>query len=187
MRCAIVLDCRVLAMSSSSLPEARRGYSLIAWLNWAMLIVIFDQLSKAWFSAQLQLHDSQPVFFGLNFVLVHNPGAAFSFLSDAGGWQRWFLPGLSAVCTIAFTIWLSRISRTNVLLSCALMFIIAGAFGNFIDRVLFGYVVDFIDVYYLDWHWPAFNVADSAICVGAALFFWDALRGGRRGDSAESP
>ena len=108
-------------------------------------------------------------------TLAHNYGAAFSFLSDAGGWQRWLFTGLALVVTVVLIVWLFRLPAKEKLTAAALGLIIGGAVGNLIDRIMNGYVVDFIDVYYLDWHWPAFNVADSAITGGVILMLLDAL------------
>jgi len=108
-------------------------------------------------------------------TLAHNYGAAFSFLSDAGGWQRWLFTGLASVVTLVLIVWLFRLQAKEKLTAAGLGLIIGGAVGNLIDRVLNGYVVDFIDVYYQDWHWPAFNLADSAITCGVILLLLDAL------------
>ena len=108
-------------------------------------------------------------------TLAHNYGAAFSFLSDAGGWQRWLFTGLASVVTLVLIVWLLRLPAGEKLTAAALGLIIGGAVGNLIDRVNNGYVVDFIDVYYSGWHWPAFNVADSAITGGVILLLFDGL------------
>ena len=108
-------------------------------------------------------------------TLAHNYGAAFSFLSDAGGWQRWLFTGLSSVVTVVLIVWLLRLTAAEKLTAAALALIIGGAIGNLADRIKHGYVVDFIDVFYRDWHWPAFNVADSAITCGVILLLLDGL------------
>ena len=108
-------------------------------------------------------------------TLAHNYGAAFSFLSDAGGWQRWLFTGLASVVTVVLVIWLLRLTAKERMLAAALSLVIGGAVGNLIDRIINGYVVDFIDVYYRDWHWPAFNVADSAISCGIVLLLIDGI------------
>jgi signal peptidase II len=116
----------------------------------------------------------------LNLVLVHNTGAAFGFLSSAGGWQNIFFIAI-ALAASAFILWMSwRLESKDRLLAIALMLVLGGALGNLLDRLIHGYVIDFIDVYYGTWHWPAFNVADSAITVGAALLIADALGLGHR-------
>ncbi len=108
-------------------------------------------------------------------TLVFNEGAAFSFLADAGGWQRWFFAGLAVVVSIALLLWLKRLEAQERLTGVALSLVAGGAVGNLIDRIAYGHVVDFVDVYWRTWHWPAFNVADSAITVGVILLLLDAL------------
>jgi signal peptidase II len=146
----------------------------------SLLVIIGDQWSKAFMTDLLTLCRPGncesivllPVF---NFTLLHNTGAAFSFLSDAGGWQRWFLVAISSVVSGAIAVWLYRIARVERLLALALALILGGAIGNLIDRVLVGYVVDFIVVHYDNYYFPAFNIADSAITVGAVLVILDTL------------
>lgn len=140
-----------------------------------MIIVVVDQLVKYLASGYLDYYDPVNVFPGLNMTLVHNTGAAFSFLRDAGGWQRWFFICLSCGVSIALIIWLYRLPSRHRWLGCALALVLGGAVGNMWDRITLGYVIDFIDVYYQHWHWPAFNVADSAISVGAVMLIIDAL------------
>ena len=123
----------------------------------------------------LVLYRPQEVFSWLNITLAHNYGAAFSFLSDAGGWQRWMFSILAAVVSLVLLVWLIRLPRSEWMTAVSLALIIGGAIGNLIDRIQLGYVVDFIDVYYKDWHYPAFNVADSAITVGVILLLLDGL------------
>ncbi len=113
-----------------------------------------------------------PVF---NFTYARNYGAAFSFLGDAGGWQRWFFTLIAVVVSIVLAIWLSRLAKSQLKLSLALSLIISGAIGNLIDRSLYGYVVDFLHVFYQNWHYPIFNIADCAISIGAVLLIWDSL------------
>ncbi len=117
----------------------------------------------------LDLHQPVPVIPFLNLTLTHNTGAAFSFLSDAGGWQRWFFAGLTIVVSIIIVVWLTRLKPGQRWLPVSLSLVLGGALGNLWDRLVIGAVVDFIDVYYGTWHWPAFNLADSAICVGAVM------------------
>ena len=139
-------------------------------------MIALDQISKHWVSAALTY--GEPVVFTpfFNFTLLHNPGAAFSFLSDAGGWQRWFFTVVAAVVSVVLVIWLARVSEKRYE-ALALALILGGAIGNLYDRVVLGYVVDFIVVHYQDYYWPAFNIADSAITVGAALLILDMLFG----------
>jgi signal peptidase II len=116
-----------------------------------------------------------PVTGFLNWFLIYNPGAAFSFLANSGGWQRWFFTLLGTAAAI-FMIWYLRRHQNETLLSLAISFILGGAVGNVIDRLVYGAVVDFIDLHYAQWHWPAFNLADSAIVFGAALIIWGEIR-----------
>jgi len=139
------------------------------------LIVFFDQLTKWSAETVLRLHQPVVMLPSLNFTLMHNYGAAFSLLADAGGWQRWLLLFLSLAVGIVITVWLTRLQAGQVRLAIALALILGGAVGNLIDRALHGYVIDFIDVYYRQWHWPAFNLADSAITIGAVLLIIDSL------------
>lgn len=151
-----------------------RDWSL-RWVWLSALVVALDQYTKSLAVSYLSPYDSVSVLPGFDLTLVHNTGAAFSFLRDAGGWQRWFLIGLSGTVVTGILIWLARLPRRRRLLPCALALVLGGAAGNLCDRALLGYVIDFIDVYYRHWHWPAFNVADSAISVGAVLLVVDTL------------
>lgn len=139
------------------------------------MVVALDQITKQWVTAALTY--GEPVVFTpfFNFTLLHNPGAAFSFLSEAGGWQRWFFTAMALGVSVALVIWLARVCVTKPLESLALALILGGALGNVYDRVLLGYVVDFIVVHYRSYHFPAFNIADSAITVGAFLLIIDML------------
>ncbi len=137
------------------------------WLS--LLALILDQASKLAIDANMPLYQSIPLLPSFNLTYVHNTGAAFSFLSTAGGWQRWFFAGLALVVSIGITVWLTRLQKQERLLAVALSLILGGAIGNLIDRVAYGYVIDFLDVYYGSWHWPAFNIADAAITVGVGL------------------
>ena len=139
------------------------------WLMLAAVVVALDQLTKFGASAMLNYAEPVAIFPGLNFTLAHNTGAAFSLLSEASGWQRWFFAAIALVVSVVITAWLRQIGDGELWLPLALSLILGGAIGNFIDRLNFGYVVDFIQVYYKTWYWPAFNIADSAICVGAVV------------------
>ena len=130
---------------------------------------MFDQATKYWAVASLTLHDPVAVAPLVNLTLTYNAGAAFSFLGSAGGWQRWLFIGLSSVISVFLLVWLYRLPKSKRWLSAALALILGGAIGNLWDRLTIGRVVDFVDLYYGSWHWPAFNVADSAICVGAVV------------------
>ncbi|WP_376696871.1 signal peptidase II [Wenzhouxiangella sp. EGI_FJ10305] len=150
------------------------------WLLLAGLIVLFDLYTKQLAMHYLELYRPNVVFSWLNFTLAHNTGAAFSFLAGGGGWQRWFLSAVAAIIVVVLLVWLWRLPHRARLLPSALALVIGGAIGNLIDRIRFGYVVDFIDVHYAGWHWPAFNLADSAIVVGVILLLLDSLIPGRR-------
>ena len=149
--------------------------SLGPWLGIAAIIILLDQLSKITITKMLAYGASRPVTSFFNLVLAHNKGAAFSFLAAESGWQRYFFTGLG-IAAAAFMIFLLKKNAGQRLFCWALALILGGALGNVIDRILYGYVIDFLDVYVGTWHWPAFNVADSAICIGAALFVLDELR-----------
>ena len=148
----------------------------LRWFNLSAFVLLLDQLTKIGVLESMTLHESIRVMPFFRLTYVHNYGAAFSFLSDAGGWQRWFFIVLSSLAGILITVWLWRLPRAAWLQSLGLALILGGALGNLIDRVVYGYVIDFLDVYYHDWHWPAFNIADSAITVGVCLLLWDSFR-----------
>ena len=124
----------------------------------------------------MELYQSIAVLPFFNITLAYNHGAAFSFLASESGWQRWFFTGLAVVVSIVLLVWLKRLKTDAKLEAISLALILGGALGNVIDRVVHGYVIDFIDVYYGTYHWPAFNVADSAICIGAILLILDSFR-----------
>ena len=121
------------------------------------------------------MYEIYPVTGFFNLTLVYNTGAAFSFLSDAGGWQRWFFMVLALGVSTYLVYWLMQLKKSQILLPLAIALLIGGAIGNAIDRVLHGHVIDFLDFYVQSWHWPAFNLADSAIFLGVVLFIWDSL------------
>lgn len=138
------------------------------------VIVIADQVTK-YFALKHLMRSEIAIAPFLNFALAFNTGAAFSFLSDAGGWQNLFFVGVAAVVSIIILFMIRRLGANDLQVAVALTLVLGGAIGNVIDRVRFGYVVDFIDVYYQRWHWPTFNIADSAITIGAILLIMDAL------------
>ncbi len=150
---------------------------MLRWLWLSGLLIVLDQASKQIAENLLILHQPVSVMPFVNFTLMHNAGAAFSFLADAGGWQRWFFTVLSIGISVVLVIWIGRLKRGENLQALSLALILSGAMGNLIDRVVYGYVIDFIDVYYQAWHWPAFNVADSAITGGATLLVVASLFG----------
>jgi signal peptidase II len=141
------------------------------------LIVGLDQLTKFLAERLLVMHQPVPVLPSFNLMLTYNPGAAFSFLAGAGGWQRWFFLSLGTAISIALVVWLTRLRPEEKRLGLALALILGGAIGNLIDRAWLGQVIDFIQLYYDRWYWPTFNIADSAISIGAALLVLDSLLG----------
>jgi signal peptidase II len=155
------------------------NHSLLPWLGIAVVVLLLDQLTKVMVINAMQLGGSHRITSFFNLVRWHNAGAAFSFLHNAGGWQRWFFIGLGTVAA-GFIVWLLRRHGGQRMFSWALALILGGAIGNVIDRTLYGYVIDFIQVHYQGANFPAFNVADSAISIGAVLLIWDELRRVRR-------
>ena len=145
------------------------------WIGIAIIVVLADQLTKITMTRLLAYGQSDTVTSYFNLVMVYNKGAAFSFLSDQSGWQRYFFTGISVVASL-FMLWMLKRNPTQKLFCWALALILGGALGNLIDRVAYGHVIDFLDFHLAGWHWPAFNVADAAITLGAALFVLDELR-----------
>ena len=160
---------------------------MLLWLGIAFVILLADQFTKLLVVGSFALGDSQTITSFFNLVRVHNSGAAFSMLSTASGWQRWFFTGIGIVATF-FILWLLRSHPTQKLFCFALALVLGGAVGNVIDRIAYGHVVDFLDFHW-DWlspvfyegHFPAFNIADSAISVGAVALILDELIRVRRG------
>ncbi len=148
-------------------------------LTLALGVLLLDQATKLWAAAALAYATPVALLPFFNLTLVHNTGAAFSFLADAGGWQRGFFIVLSGVVSAVLVVWIWRLPRTQRLLGFALALVLGGAVGNLVDRVAYGYVIDFLDLHAAGWHWPAFNVADSAITCGVVLLLVDGFFGGR--------
>ena len=170
-----------MARSSSGAPR------LALWLGLALLVILLDQLTKTLILGSFQLGDSHRVTSFFNLVRVHNSGAAFSFLAGASGWQRWFFIGLGAVAA-AFIVWMLKRHPTQKLFCFAITMIMGGAIGNVVDRALHGYVVDFLQFRFAlleptfrGGYFPTFNVADSAITLGAVLLIADEIRRVKRG------
>jgi signal peptidase II len=153
---------------------------MLPWLGLALILLIADQFTKVLIVGFYKLGDSTPVTSFFNVVRVHNTGAAFSFLHDAGGWQRWFFTAIG-IGAAGVILWMLKSHAGQKLFAFAMACILGGAIGNVIDRVLYGYVVDFLDFHWHGWHFPAFNIADSAISVGAACLILDELLRVRRG------
>ena len=153
----------------------RNGIQALPWFVLALVMVFLDQYTKVLATANLDYAQPVPVFWWFNLTLHHNTGAAFSFLSDAGGWQRYFFAALASGISIALAIWLVVLPRGQRLLAFSLGLILGGALGNLWDRVTLGYVVDFISVHYDNHYFPTFNIADSAISVGAACMLLDSF------------
>ena len=154
-------------------------HALTGRLGLALLVLAVDQATKLWAAGTLDYGMPVTVLPFFNLTLVHNTGAAFSFLADAGGWQRIFFIVVSGVVSLVLVAWLWRLPRDARLLGIALALVLGGAGGNLVDRVAYGYVIDFLDFHAAGWHWPAFNVADSAISCGVVLLLADGLFGSR--------
>lgn len=153
---------------------------MLKWLWVSVLVIVLDQLTKLWAVSALGYGKPVAVIPFFNLTLMHNTGAAFSFLSEAGGWQRWFFALVALLISAAILVWLKRLPNGKAWLAVALTLVLGGALGNVWDRITLGYVIDFLDFYYQGWHWPAFNLADSAIFVGAVMLIIDSLRGDTR-------
>lgn len=143
------------------------------WFIVSIVIILLDQASKHWALRSLIPYQPEALMPMVNFTLAYNTGAAFSFLSSTGDWHRWLFTGFSGLMSTVLLIWIIRLPQTARLQLLGLSLILAGAVGNLIDRIFLGHVIDFIDVYYTHYHWPAFNLADSAICAGAFLLVVD--------------
>lgn len=155
------------------------GAGMLQWLGLAFAILLIDQFTKVLILGYYRLGDTTYVTSFFNIVRAHNPGAAFSFLAGAGGWQRWFFTALG-LGAAAFIIWMLRSHSGQRLFAFALSCILGGALGNVLDRLIHGYVVDMLDFHWRGWHYPAFNLADSAITLGAICLIVDELRRVRR-------
>ena len=158
---------------------SKSSSAMLPWLGLALLIFLADQFTKVLILGYYKLGDATYVTSFFNVVRVHNSGAAFSFLANAGGWQRWFFTGIGIVAAI-FIVWMLKSHPGQKLFSFALACILGGAIGNLVDRSLHGYVVDFLDFHAAGWHFPAFNVADSGITIGAVCLILDEILRVRR-------
>jgi signal peptidase II len=156
---------------------------MLKWVWVSVLVIVLDQLTKLWASSALAYAEPVAVMPSFNLTLMHNTGAAVSFLSQAGGWQRWFFAVVAVLISTVLLVWLARLKPQQRWLAVALTLVLGGALGNVWDRLYLGHVIDFIDIYYRQWHWPAFNIADSAIFVGAVMLIIDGLRGDKQKES----
>jgi signal peptidase II len=155
---------------------------MMKWLWLSALVIALDQASKHWVDASMQLYETiewLPLF---QLTYVRNTGASFSFLAGAGGWQRWLFVGIATTASIAIVFWLRQLSKQRHWEAAAWALVLGGALGNLIDRIRYGYVIDFLDAFYRYWHFPAFNVADSAITVGVAILLIDGLIAARQAE-----
>ncbi|MBE0485965.1 signal peptidase II [Marinobacter sp.] len=157
------------------MTEGGQG-SKLKWLWLAGLVLVLDLGTKAMATAMLTYGNPVPVMPSFNFTLLHNTGAAFSFLANAAGWQRWFFVTLAIVVSVVLVGWLRKLQNHETWTAIAIVLILGGALGNVYDRVVHGYVVDFLHFYWQNWHFPAFNLADTAITIGAAMMILDAFR-----------
>ncbi len=148
---------------------------MLKWLWLSAAALILDQITKLAIVEHMSLYQSIPVTTFFSLTYVHNTGAAFSLLSDAGGWQRLLFAGLAAVVSVVIVVWITRLQKHETLMAVSLSLVLGGAIGNLIDRIAYGYVIDFLDVYYQTLHWPAFNIADSAICLGVFLMLLESM------------
>jgi len=151
---------------------------MLKLLRLSLLVVVLDQLSKYWVMTSFEEYEVLTVWPVFNLTLVYNTGAAFSFLSDAGGWQRWFFVAVGVLVSAAMVVWLSRLDERERLTAYGLAFVVGGAIGNLIDRILLGKVVDFLQWHWQDWYWPSFNLADSAITLGVVMLLIDGFFSG---------
>ena len=156
----------------------------LLWLSG--LVIVLDQLTKFWIMARFDEYEVLVVWPVFNLTLVYNTGAAFSFLSDAGGWQRWFFIGLASVVSLAMVLWMRQLQPRERLTGYGLSLVVGGAIGNVIDRIWLGKVVDFLQWHWEGWYWPSFNIADSAITLGVILLLIDGLRAGPESQDSAS-
>ncbi|PIE83065.1 MAG: signal peptidase II [Candidatus Contendobacter odensis] len=149
------------------------------WLWLSIAVVVLDQCTKWFAEAFLVAHKPVSILPSFNLALTYNSGAAFGIFADAGGWQRWFFLGMAVTISIVLVLWILRLKPEEKRLAIALSLVLGGAIGNMVDRALFGQVIDFIQLYYDRWYWPTFNIADSAITIGAMLLILDSFYAGK--------
>lgn len=153
-----------------------RVWQIVVGFSLAIVVIMLDQWTKSLASAGLEYRAPVMITHWFDLMLAHNSGAAFSFLANSGGWQRWFLSGIAVVVSLGISVWLCRLPAHRWMLTWALGLVLGGGLGNLWDRLTQGYVVDFIAFHYGSWYWPAFNLADSAITLGACLLIIDSLK-----------
>ncbi|VAW61259.1 Lipoprotein signal peptidase, partial [hydrothermal vent metagenome] len=161
------------AVTTQGVTQEGVTLKISQWLWITLLAIVLDQASKLLADNLLQYANPVEIMPMLNFTLLHNKGAAFSFLASQGGWQRWFFLILTSIVSLFIFFWLKKLKTHQTIQYIALALILGGALGNLIDRAIYGHVIDFIDVYYQQHHWPAFNIADSVITSGAILLIYD--------------
>jgi signal peptidase II len=166
------------------MPNASR-FGRLGWLVLSVLVLVIDQVSKAHFEGSLEMFQQIvviPDYF--SWTLAYNTGAAFSFLADSGGWQRWLFALIAVVVSAVLVVWLKRLGRDDTWLAVALALVLGGALGNLYDRIALGHVIDFILVHWQNrWYFPAFNFADSAITVGAIMLALDMFKSKKTGET----
>ncbi|MBO0492048.1 MULTISPECIES: signal peptidase II [unclassified Pseudomonas] len=167
------------------MPNAASRFGRLGWLVLSVLVLVIDQVSKAHFEGALQMYQQIvviPDYF--SWTLAYNTGAAFSFLADGGGWQRWLFALIAVVVSAVLVVWLKRLGRDDTWLAIALALVLGGALGNLYDRIALGHVIDFILVHWQNrWYFPAFNFADSAITVGAIMLALDMFKSKKTGET----
>ncbi len=170
----LMVKVKFVSMRSSFLGKVFSETGL-RWLWLTLICLVVDQVTKHWVAGSFDYRETLAVFPFFNLTYVHNPGAAFSFLADQGGWQRWFFTAIAAIASIVFIVWMAKTPKQQKLLSIAFALILSGAVGNLIDRVMLGYVIDFLDFHWAGYHFAAFNIADSMIFIGAALMIYESF------------
>lgn len=170
-----VKNVNMLKSTTENSSKPTLGQSGLVWLWLAIVGLIVDQATKIYVHANFEFRESINVLPFFDLTYARNTGAAFSFLSDAGGWQRWFFTVIAVSISGVLIYWLRGLHKSQKILNIAYSLVLSGAIGNLIDRLNYGFVVDFLDVYYKTYHWPVFNVADIAICVGAFLILLEAF------------
>ena len=168
------------------MPDARTAgrFGRLSWLWLTLLVLVIDQASKVYFDSALQMYQQVVIIpDSFSWTLAYNTGAAFSFLADSAGWQRWLFALIAVVVSAVLVVWLKRLGRDDTWLAIALALILGGALGNLYDRIAYGHVIDFILVHWQNrWYFPAFNFADSAICVGAVMLALDMFKSKKSGE-----